>query len=62
MARNLLRKAAIALRDKGKEPIGRDPEHQKVRSVAVVLSPEEKFVETCADALRSSPGKVRTSV
>ena len=62
MARNILRKAVVALRDKGEMPIGRDPEHQKVRSVAVVLPPDEKYVESCSDALKSAPGKVRTSV
>lgn len=62
MARHRLRKAATALRDKGTPPPGREPEHQKVRSVAVVLEPDQNYVEACRDALKAEKGKERTSV
>ncbi|MBL4647265.1 MAG: aromatic ring-hydroxylating dioxygenase subunit alpha [Rhizobiales bacterium] len=62
MARHRLRKAITALRDKGVQPPGRDPAHQKVRSVAVVLKADQNYVEACKDALIASKGKVRTSV
>ncbi len=62
MARHRLRKAVTAFRDKGTMPPGREPAHQKVRSVAVVLDAEQNYVEACQDALTSEKGKERTSV
>ncbi|KZM49548.1 aromatic ring-hydroxylating dioxygenase subunit alpha [Labrenzia sp. OB1] len=62
MARHRLRKAVTALRDKGTLPPGRNPEHQKVRSVAAVLEADKNYVEACRDALTAAPGKQRTSV
>ena len=62
MARHRLRKAVIALREKGTTPPGRDPKHQKVRSVAVVLEPNQNYIEVCRDALTADIGKIRTSV
>lgn len=62
MTRHRLRKAVTELRDKGTLPPGRDPKHQRVRSVAVVLGPDESYVESCQDALTAEQGKERTSV
>ena len=62
MARHRLRKACIALRDKGKMPPGRDPEHQKVRSAARVLPPDEPFKEAMKEDLTARPGVKQTSV
>lgn len=62
MARHRLRKAAIALRDKGELPPGRVPEHQQVRSAARVLPPDEPFKEAMKDDLRVRPGEKQTSV
>ncbi len=62
MARQMLRKAAVALRDKGTPPPGTDPATQKVRSVAKVLPPDEAFAEACKEDLRAEPGKPHTSV
>ncbi|MGE0747018.1 MAG: Rieske 2Fe-2S domain-containing protein [Rhodospirillales bacterium] len=62
MTRNRLRKAALALRDKGVMPPGRDPVEQKVRSVSILLDPALNYVDACQDAMRAEKGKVRTSV
>ena len=62
MARHRLRKAVTALRDKGVQPPGALPEHQKVRSVAVVLEPDQPYAETCKEDLTARPGEKQTSV
>ncbi len=62
MARHRLRKAVIALRDNGTMPPGRSNEHQKVRSVAVVLDADQPYAETCKEDLKSRPGTKQTSV
>ena len=62
MMRNRLRKAATALRENGDAPPGRDPSHQKVRSVSVLLEPEQNYAEACRDALLPEDGQPRTSV
>ena len=62
MARHRLRKAAVALRDKGTEPPGRVPEQQMVRSAARVLPPDEPFKDAMKDDLRVRPGEKQTSV
>lgn len=62
MARHRLRKAVIALRDKGAMPPGRSNEHQLIRSVAVVLEPDQPYAETCKDDLKARPGVKQTSV
>jgi phenylpropionate dioxygenase-like ring-hydroxylating dioxygenase large terminal subunit len=62
MARHRLRKAVTALRDKGVQPPGRSPEHQKVRSVAVVLEPDQAYAEACREDLTARPGQKQTSV
>jgi hypothetical protein len=62
MARHRLRKAVTALRDKGEMPPGRDPAHQKVRSAARVLPPDQPFKEAMKDDLTARPGVKQTSV
>lgn len=62
MARHRLRKAAVALRDKGVSPPGRVPEHQQVRSAARVLPAEEPFKEAMKEDLTVRPGVKQTSV
>ena len=49
MTRNRLRKAATDLAEKGVMPTGREPEHMKVRSVAVVLEADEDYVGACKE-------------
>ena len=61
-ARRRLMAAATALAEKGIEPPGRDPQSQRVRSVAVVLPETANFVEAAADALRAEPGKPHATV
>ncbi len=62
MARHRLRKACVALRDKGVQPPGRDPEHQKVRSAARVLPPDEPYKEAMKEDLTARPGVKQSSV
>ncbi len=62
MARNRLRQAALALQDKGVMPPGREPEHQKVRSVSVILDPDLKYTEACQEHMIAEEGKERVSV
>ncbi len=62
MARHRLRKACLALRDKGVIPPGRDPSHQKVRSAARVLPPDQPFKEAMKEDLTVRPGMKQTSV
>jgi phthalate 4,5-dioxygenase oxygenase subunit len=61
-ARRKLVEAALALRDDGVTPPGVDPEHHRVRSVAVVLPASEPFLESCREALAVTPGVAHTSV
>jgi phenylpropionate dioxygenase-like ring-hydroxylating dioxygenase large terminal subunit len=62
MARNRLRKAAMALKDQGVRPPGVDPAHQRVRSAAVILPPDEAFKDVCKDDLTARPGVRQSSV
>ena len=62
MARQRLMKAARALADKGEAPPGTSPEHQRVRSAAVLLPRDQAFKDAAYDALRSEPGKPHSSV
>jgi hypothetical protein len=62
MARHRLRKACIALRDKGVEPPGRAVEHQQVRSAARVLPHDQPFKDAMKEDLRVRPGVKQTSV
>ena len=43
-------------------PKGREPEHMKVRSVAVVLDPDEDYVEACREAFKTGTGRERVTV
>lgn len=62
MTRNRLRKAATDLKEKGILPPGRDPEHMKVRSIAVVLDPDLKYAEACQAEMQAEEGKLRATV
>ncbi len=62
MARHRLRKAAVALRDKGTPPPGRDIAHQMVRSAARVLPQDQPFKDAMKDDLTVRPGVKQTSV
>ncbi|HEX5868578.1 MAG TPA: aromatic ring-hydroxylating dioxygenase subunit alpha [Beijerinckiaceae bacterium] len=62
MARHRLMKAARALAEKGVTPPGVDPEHQRVRSAAVVLPPDQPYKEAAKEALRARPGVAQASV
>jgi phthalate 4,5-dioxygenase len=43
-------------------PPGVNPEHQRVRSVSIVLPKDANFVDTCRDALAVQPGTRHASV
>jgi phenylpropionate dioxygenase-like ring-hydroxylating dioxygenase large terminal subunit len=62
MARHRLMKAAKELMAKGTLPPGRDPAHQKIRSVAVVLPSGTPFKEGAGEALKAKEGVAQTSV
>jgi len=62
MARHRLRKAAVALADKGEGPPGVDLAHQKVRSVSIVLPADMPFIDACKTDLTVRPGVKQTSV
>lgn len=62
MTRQRLMKAARALAEKGELPPGRTPEHQKVRSAAVLLKRDLPFKDAAREALRAEPGKPHSSV
>jgi phthalate 4,5-dioxygenase oxygenase subunit len=62
MARRKLWRAAEALRDEGIKPPGIDPEHHRVRSVAVVLPKAAPFADSCREALMVRPGQRHASV
>jgi phthalate 4,5-dioxygenase oxygenase subunit len=62
MARHRLLRATKALTDKGVTPPGVDLEHQRVRSAAVVLPPDQHFKEAAKEALRVQPGVAHASV
>ena len=62
MTRNMLVKAATELRDKGTLPQGREPEHQKVRSISTILDPNLNYVEACHDDMVAEEGKSRVTV
>jgi phenylpropionate dioxygenase-like ring-hydroxylating dioxygenase large terminal subunit len=62
MARHRLMKAAKELIAKGTLPPGRDPAHQKIRSVAVVLPSGTPFKEGAGEALKAKEGVAQTSV
>ncbi len=62
MARHRLIKAAKALADKGVQPPGREPEQQRVRSAAVILPPDQSFIDSAREALTAKPGVQQASV
>ena len=62
MARHRLLRAAKALLEKGTLPPGRDPEHQRVRSAAVVLPGDRPFKEAATEALVARAGVAHASV
>ncbi|WP_231514727.1 Rieske 2Fe-2S domain-containing protein [Mycobacterium sp. URHB0044] len=61
-ARQKLRRAAEALRDKGVTPPGVDPAHHHVRSAAVVLPRDAAFAEACREDLSVRKGVPQSSV
>ena len=62
MARHRLLRAVKALVDKGVTPPGVDPAHQRVRSAAIVLPPDQPFKEARSEALMVQPGVAHASV
>jgi hypothetical protein len=62
MARMRLLKAARALAEKGETPPGVDPAHHRVRSAAVILTPDEPFSQAAQDALTAQLGRPHASV
>jgi phthalate 4,5-dioxygenase oxygenase subunit len=63
MARHRMLRAAKAFADKGVIPPGVDPVHQRVRSVSIVLPPDQAFKDAAKDALTvSKPGMAQTTV
>ena len=62
MARHRLMRAAKALVEKGETPPGIDPEHQNVRSAAIVLKPDPVFKDAAKEALTSRLGKAHELV
>ena len=62
MARHRLLKAAKALMEKGTAPPATDPEHHRVRSVAMVLPVGVAFNEAASEALRARAGVPQASV
>jgi hypothetical protein len=62
MARHRLLRAVKALVDKGVEPPGVAVEHQKVRSAAIVLPPDQPFKDGARDAMIARPSVAPASV
>jgi phenylpropionate dioxygenase-like ring-hydroxylating dioxygenase large terminal subunit len=62
MARHRLMRAAKALAEKGVLPPGRDPAHQRVRSAAVILPPDQAFAEAAKDDLTVRPDMHHSTV
>ena len=62
MARHRLLRAVKAFVDEGTVPPGVDPEHQKVRSAAIVLPPDVPFTEGAREALIARPAVAPASV
>ncbi len=62
MARGRLLRAARALADRGVLPPGADPEHQRVRSAALVLAPDQAYKDAAAEALKARPGVPQATV
>jgi phthalate 4,5-dioxygenase oxygenase subunit len=62
MARHRLLRSVKALMDKGEVPPGVDPDHQRVRSAAVVLPRDQAFKDAAREALMARPGTAPASV
>jgi phthalate 4,5-dioxygenase len=62
MARHRLLRATKALMDKGVTPPGVAPEHQRVRSAAVILPPDKPYKDAAKEALMVQPGVAHASV
>ena len=62
MARHRMLRSLKAFQDKGTLPPGVDPEHQKVRSVSIVLPPDQAFKDGAREALVAKPGMAPTTV
>jgi hypothetical protein len=62
MARHRLLRAAKALVETGVTPPGVEPAHQRVRSAAVVLPPDQPFKDGAREALIAHPGVAPASV
>jgi phenylpropionate dioxygenase-like ring-hydroxylating dioxygenase large terminal subunit len=62
MARHRMLRAVKALMEKGTVPPGVDVAHQKIRSAAVVLPPDQPFKDAAKDALLAQEGKAHASV
>jgi phthalate 4,5-dioxygenase len=56
MARQRLLRAVRALEGSGTTPPGADPAHQRVRSAALVLPPDQSFKDAAREALIAHPG------
>ena len=61
-ARQKLRKAVLALDEEAVAPPGLDPEHQKIRAVAIILPKEQDVLEGVQEAIKVKPGTAQTSV
>lgn len=62
MARHRMLRALKTFTDKGTMPPGVDPEHHRIRSVSIVLPPDQAFKDGAKEALVSKPGMAPTSV
>ncbi len=62
MCRHRLLRAVKALADKDVQPPGVDTAHQHVRSAAVVLPPDQPFIDAAKDALSVRAGVAHASV
>ncbi len=62
MARQRLLRAVKALVEDGTTPPGVDTAHQRVRSAAVVLPPDQPFKDGARDALIAHPGVAPATV
>jgi hypothetical protein len=62
MARQRLLRAAKALVENDTVPPGVDPEHQKVRSVAIVLPADQPYKDGARTAMMAQPGVAPASV
>jgi phenylpropionate dioxygenase-like ring-hydroxylating dioxygenase large terminal subunit len=62
MARHRMLKAIKALQEQGATPPGVDPAHQRVRSAAVILPPDQPFTEGARQALAVNEGVAHATV